>query len=71
MERYEDFAQVTRKALDYALASVGRPLGANQRDILIGEIRLVSSNPFDVIGAQAAGMKAAWVNLHPPVAQDL
>ncbi len=28
----------------------------------IGEIRLVSSNPFDVIGAEAAGMRAAWVN---------
>lgn len=142
MERYEDFAEVTRKALDYALASMGRTLGANQRDLLIGEyshlelfadtrsglervaalgyamvifsnatprmldsltraaelepffqdvisvdevrtykpsprvyrhvaqrlgrpigdIRLVSSNPFDVVGAQAAGMKAAWVN---------
>jgi 2-haloacid dehalogenase len=28
----------------------------------IWEIRLVSSNPFDVIGAEAAGMRAAWVN---------
>jgi 2-haloacid dehalogenase len=28
----------------------------------IGEIRLVSSNPFDDIGAEAAGMRAAWVN---------
>jgi 2-haloacid dehalogenase len=28
----------------------------------IDEIRLVSSNPFDVIGAEAAGMQAAWVN---------
>lgn len=32
---------------------LGRPLG---------DIRLVSSNPFDVIGAEAVGMKAAWVN---------
>ena len=23
---------------------------------------LVSSNPFDVIGAQAVGLQAAWVN---------
>lgn len=28
----------------------------------IGEIRLVSSNPFDDIGAEAVGMRAAWVN---------
>ncbi|HET8851031.1 MAG TPA: HAD-IA family hydrolase, partial [Ktedonobacteraceae bacterium] len=28
----------------------------------VGDVRLISSNPFDVIGAQAAGMRAAWVN---------
>jgi 2-haloacid dehalogenase len=28
----------------------------------IDEVRLVSSNPFDVIGAEAAGMQVAWVN---------
>ncbi len=28
----------------------------------IGEVRLVSSNPFDDIGAEAAGMRAAWVD---------
>ena len=33
--------------------SLGRP---------IDEVRLVSSNPFDVIGAEAAGMQAVWVN---------
>ena len=33
--------------------SLGRP---------IDEVRLVSSNPFDVIGAEAAGMQAAWIN---------
>ena len=142
MERYEDFAQVTRKALDHALAMAGRELDATQKDALmaqyndlerfadvgpglqslkdagytmvvfsngspsmlngimnaaqlqpyfqgfvsvdevkiykpspkvyqhaanrlgraIGDVRLISSNPFDVIGAQAAGMQAAWVN---------
>jgi len=142
MERYEDFEQVTRKALDYALAATGHSLEAQQqnslmaqyndlerfddvepglqrlkdacysmvvfsngspamlKDImnaanlnpyfkgfvsvdevkvykpspivyrhianrlgrLIDEVRLVSSNPFDVIGAEAAGMQAAWVN---------
>jgi 2-haloacid dehalogenase len=142
MERYEDFEQVTRKALDYALAAVGRDLDAQQKGALmaqynhlerfpdvepglqrlkemghtmlvfsngspsmlaaimnssglhpyfsgfvsvdevkvfkpspkvyrhaaihlgrpIGEVRLISSNPFDVIGAEAAGMQAAWIN---------
>jgi 2-haloacid dehalogenase len=142
MELYQDFEQVTRKALDYALATVGRELAPEQKDDLIeryndlerfadvepglellkeaghamivfsngashmlealmdsaelrpyfegfvsvdevktykpspetyrhaarrlgrpiGEVRLVSSNPFDDIGAQAAGMKSAWVD---------
>jgi 2-haloacid dehalogenase len=142
MERYEDFEQVTRKALDYALVVVERELRAEQKDDLIaqyndlerfadvepglkrlkeaghamivfsngaphmlealmdaaelrphfqgfvsvdevktykpspktyrhaarrlgrpiGEVRLVSSNPFDDIGAEAAGMRAAWVD---------
>lgn len=139
---YEDFERVTRKALDQALAVVGREIGDAEKDMLmgryndlerftdvgpgldrleqaghpmvvfsngsprmleplmkaagldrwfdgfisvdpvqafkpsprtyrhvadelgrpIGEIRLVSSNPFDVIGADAAGMRAAWIN---------
>jgi 2-haloacid dehalogenase len=25
-------------------------------------VRLISSNPFDVIGAAAAGMQVAWIN---------
>ena len=28
----------------------------------IGEVRLISSNPFDDIGAEAAGMRATWVD---------
>jgi 2-haloacid dehalogenase len=36
---------------------VARRLGRS-----IGEVRLVSSNPFDVVGAEAAGMRAAWVD---------
>ncbi len=142
MERYEDFEQVTRKALDYALATTGHSLETQQKDSLmaqyndlerfadvepglqhlkdagytmvvfsngspamltgimnaahltpyfngfvsvdevkvykpspivykhvasilgqpIDETRLVSSNPFDVIGAEAARMQTAWVN---------
>src|SRR6266852_9052492 len=142
MERYEDFEQVTRKALDYALAAVGCDLDSQQKNSLmtqyndlegfadvepglqrlkdagysmvvfsngspamltaimhaanlhpyfqgfvsvdevklykpspkvyqhvanrrsrpIGEVRLISSNPFDVIGAESAAMQAAWIN---------
>jgi len=143
MDRYEDFEKVTRKALDYALATVGGELDEDQKDALmsqyndlekfadvepglerlreaghdmvvfsngsprmleelmdrarlrpffprgfisvdeietykpspkvyrhvaetlgrrVGEVRLVSSNPFDVVGAEAAGMLAAWVD---------
>ncbi|HWZ17980.1 MAG TPA: HAD-IA family hydrolase, partial [Ktedonobacteraceae bacterium] len=40
-------------AYKHVANSLGRP---------IGEVRLISSNPFDVIGAEAAGMQAAWVN---------
>jgi 2-haloacid dehalogenase len=35
---------------------------ARRLGLPIGEIRLVSSNPFDVIGAAAAGMRTAWVD---------
>lgn len=142
MERYEDFEQVTRKALDYALETAGRELETEDKDALVAqyndlerfedveeglsslkeaghkmivfsngtpamlealmereqlglyfdgyvsvdevrvykpspkvyqhvarrlerpiqEVRLVSSNPFDDIGAEEAGMQAAWVD---------
>ncbi len=142
MERYEDFAQLTRKALGYALAVTGNTLAPEQQGTLLAqyqrlepfadvkpglerlqaagytmvifsngapsmlnplldaaglrpyfqdiisaeevrlykptpkiyhhaaqrvgrapaETRLISANPFDVTGALAAGLKAAWVN---------
>jgi 2-haloacid dehalogenase len=142
MEDYEDFEQLTRKALDHALAVTGRKLDAEHKDALmaqyndlerfadvepgltrlqrlghtmvvfsngaprmleplmdaaglrpyfdgvisvdevrtfkpsprtyrhvadrlgrsVGEVRLISSNPFDNIGATAAGMQATWVD---------
>ena len=142
MERYEDFAQLTRKALGYALAATGTTLAPEQQATLLeqyqqlepfadvkpglerlqaagytmvifsngalsmlnplldasglrpyfqdvisaeevriykptpqiyhhaaqrvgrsrAETRLISANPFDVTGALAAGLKAAWVN---------
>src|SRR5712691_10215208 len=142
MERYEDFEQVTRKALDYALTATGHNLDAQQKSALMAQyndlerfadvepglqrlkkagytmvvfsngspsmltaimqaaqlqeyfqgfvsvdevkvykpspkvyrhvaerlgranenVRLMSSNPFDVIGARNAGMQAAWID---------
>ena len=41
------------KTYRHVARRLGQPIGAT---------RLVSSNPFDVIGAEAAGMRAAWVN---------
>src|SRR5437016_863699 len=37
MERYEDFEEVTRKALDYALAAAGRTLDVAQKDALMAQ----------------------------------
>jgi len=142
MERYEDFAVVTSKALDYALAAFGQRMQAEQKQALlaqyndlerfpdvepglqrlqaaghtmvvfsngspamltaimqaaglnaylngfvsvdevkvykpspkvyrhvaqrlgrpVNEVRLISSNPCDVVGARAAGLQAAWVD---------
>src|SRR6266576_5240450 len=142
MERYEDFEQVTRKALDYALVATEHILDAQQKNSLMAQyndlerfadvepglqrlkdagytmvvfsngspamlsaimqaaqlheyfqgfvsvdevkvykpspkayrhvaerlgraienVRLMSSNPFDVIGARNAGMQAAWID---------
>lgn len=41
------------RAYRHVAERLGRP---------IDEVRLVSSNPFDDIGAEAAGMRAAWVD---------
>ena len=46
---YKPDPRVYRRAAEVA----GRP---------IGEIRLISSNPFDIAGASAAGMRTAWVD---------
>ncbi len=37
MERYEDFAQLTRKALSYALAATGNMLTAEQQETLLDQ----------------------------------
>lgn len=140
MERYEDFEQVTRKALDYALTATGHELETQEKQALLAQyndlerfadvepglerlkaaeyhmvvfsngspamlaalmeaanlsaycagfvsvdevraykpaprvyrpqrlgcpiegVRLISSNAFDVMGAEATGMQASWVN---------
>jgi 2-haloacid dehalogenase len=35
---------------------------AERLGVPVSQVLLVSSNPFDIIGAQAVGMQAAWVN---------
>jgi 2-haloacid dehalogenase len=35
---------------------------AERLSVPIGQIRLVTCNPFDSVGASAAGMRTAWVN---------
>lgn len=142
MEQYEDFAWVTRKALDYAIMASGQQLSEAQKQALmaqyndlecfpdvqpgleqlqqrgysmvvfsngnpamlstimqaaqlnpyfqgfvsvdelrmykpsprvyqlvahklarpIQQVRLISSNPFDIIGARSAGMQVTWIN---------
>ncbi len=37
MEQYEDFEQLTRKSLDYALATTGRDLAVEQKDALMAQ----------------------------------
>ncbi len=37
MERYEDFEEVTRKSLDYALAVAGRELEAEEKEALMAQ----------------------------------
>lgn len=43
---------------------------AQRLDRPTGEVWLVSSNPFDVIGAKAVGLKTAWVQRKPEATFD-
>src|SRR5438270_8431831 len=45
MERYEDFEQVTHKALDYALAAAGRALDAEQKGALMAQYNHLEQFP--------------------------
>ena len=38
------------------------PHAAGRLSAPVGQIRLVTSNAFDCVGASAAGMRTAWVN---------
>jgi 2-haloacid dehalogenase len=35
---------------------------AGRLSVPVGQVRLVTSNAFDCVGASAAGMRTAWVN---------
>lgn len=40
-------------------------LAAKRLKLDLGELLMVSSNSFDVIGSKAAGMKSCWVRRSP------
>ena len=42
-----------RRPYEHAAQLLGRPMGS---------LRLISSNPFDVIGAKTAGLATAWID---------
>jgi 2-haloacid dehalogenase len=52
MERYEDFEQVTRKALDYALAVASQALRAEDKDVLIRQYNELERFPDVLPGLQ-------------------
>jgi len=43
---------------------------AERTGTALSETWLVSSNPFDVIGAKAAGLRTAWVRRNPRALLD-
>ncbi len=57
MERYEDFEQVTRRALDYALEAAGRELDAGQKDALMAQYNDLER--FDDVEEGLRRLKAA------------
>jgi 2-haloacid dehalogenase len=57
MQRYEDFEHVTRKALDYALALVGRDLEEEQRRSLVAEYDRLE--PFPDVAAGLERLRSA------------
>jgi 2-haloacid dehalogenase len=57
MQRYEDFEQVTRKALDYALAYVGSDLDEEQRRSLVAEYDRLQ--PFPDVAAGLERLRSA------------
>ena len=60
----EDVVSVDEVKIYKPAPSVYRHLAARVGSA-IGDTWLVSSNPFDVIGAKAAGLRAAWVSRNP------
>jgi 2-haloacid dehalogenase len=69
MQQYEDFEQVTRKALDYALAAVQHALSDEQRDALVTEYDHLEPFPDVADGLQqlrAAGHTLAVLSNGTP-----
>jgi len=65
----EDVVSVDEVKIYKPAPTVYRHL-AHRMGTAIGDAWLVSSNPFDVIGAKAAGLRAAWVCRNPRAILD-
>lgn len=65
----EDVVSVDEVKIYKPAPAVYRHL-ATRMGTAVGDTWLVSSNPFDVIGAKAAGLRAAWVCRNPRAILD-
>lgn len=62
LDRYFEAVISVEEVRQYKPAPATYRHVASRLGRMIEDVRLVSSNPFDDIGAEAAGMRAAWVN---------
>jgi FMN phosphatase YigB (HAD superfamily) len=75
MRQYETFAVCTSQALDRTCAAFKPDPDVyahflKRAGVPASEAWMVSSNPFDVLGAMAAGMRSAWVRRDPELPFD-
>jgi 2-haloacid dehalogenase len=70
LEMFEDVVSADEVKIYKPTPSVYRHL-ADRTGTAPSETWLVSSNPFDIIGAKAAGLRAAWVRRNPRAILDL
>jgi 2-haloacid dehalogenase len=69
LEMFEDVVSVDEVKIYKPAPFVYRHL-ADRTGTALADTWLVSSNPFDIIGAKAAGIRAAWVRRNPRTILD-